>query len=370
MIPSGGRIIFVVGNALQMESAVSVAKFLEPGVTFFLNLWSMGVGQGSTNFVGHTPPITPNRLWSLLASVKFEPTDVVVLPQDVGLLQQIIGKKAKARGSTLALMPDGIVSSRANVNGGPLRTWMRRALHAAFRRIRLLDGEPGRMGSSHPDYLLSWGSGWDDAFVSGAGTTTLHAGCPRMDDYAGLGEPTAARRLLVCSQPMFLPKWSQPYAGRWYEFLESLLDGSVEGVEIKVRLHPAEVEDARVPKRLRAAHAGEPLESDLAWAGCVAAPFSTVLVDALAAGRDFFVLSADQNFSENAAQIPLFADPRVRSSGWNSVSIRASLNEVAHLGALRSDYLANVGHSAETVAAALVGISSARGPDADVALIT
>ena len=348
------RVIFVVGNSVQQENALAVSKHLAAKDAYFLSLWSMAISQEPVDFPDHTPPVSIGRLYHSLVDSVIWRSDIVVLPQDLGLLQQIIGKRTKRRGATLALMPDGIVSRRANQNGGRLRQIVRRLVYVIMRLMGIIDGQPGRMGSSRPNYLFSWGVGWNDALEAASATKTYYFGCPRMDSYGSLALPThEGRRLLVCSQPMWIAAWSRPYADRWYGFLESLVTDKPSGIELRLRLHPAEINDPRVPRVVREAHTDESLLVSLAWANQVAAPFSTVLVDALAAGRAFFLLSADHAFSEISSQVPLFADTRVPTCSWSTASVQQTKTGGLQMSALRSDYVAMVGKSATNIAAVL-----------------
>ncbi|WP_160663951.1 hypothetical protein [Pseudarthrobacter sp. ATCC 49987] len=180
-----------------------------------------------------------------------------------------------------------------------------------------------------------------------------------MDKYAMItAAETKPIKLLVCSQPLGIPAWSRRYAPQWYAFLESLLDQDIEGCMVRVRLHPAEVYDSAIPARLRTAHIAHPLEADIEWASHVASPFSTVLVEALAADRTFFALSADDAFDKQAQRTPFFADRRISVARWNKADIMMKIPGLAGPSALARDYLCNIGSSARVTANALESLAS------------
>lgn len=349
---SSRTIIFVVCNDTQLETVSAVRRHLPAHEVRFVNLWSMSIvgNPSDLDFPGHTPPLTFSRVWRALRFSMISPGDVVVILQDVGVLERVIAKRAKRRRAALVLMPDGIVGARARLNGGRARRALRIAFFGVLKLLRLVDGVPGRMGSSGPDLILSWGSGWDSAFARAGSTRILPIGSPRMDKYAALSTSSAKRRLLVCSQPMHVPTWSAPYADQWYSFLESLCGASYDDLEVVIRLHPAERHDSRVPDSIRNLDIGADLLAQLEWADCVAAPFSTVLVDALAARRPFFVLVADDHFARSVSDIPLFSDARVHLGRWNLASVASAMQQMADQQELREAYLANADRAGKAAA--------------------
>lgn len=349
---SSRAIVFVVCNETQLETVLAVCRYLPAPEVRFLDLWSMSVVGNSSelSFPAHTPPLTLSRFWRALTFSEITPGDVWVIPQDVGVLEKVLAKRSKQCRATLVLMPDGIVGARARGNGGRVRRGIRAALYGALKLLRVVDGVPGRMGSSGPDVIFSWGSGWNSAFARTGSTKLLPVGSPRMDKYADLSASSAKRRLLVCSQPMHVPTWSAPYADQWYSFLETLSGASYDDLEVVIRLHPAERHDSRVPKSIRNLDSSADLLVQLEWADCVAAPFSTVLVDALAARRSFFVLVADDHFARSVSDIPLFSDARVHISHWNLASVASAIQQVADQQELREAYLANAHRAGKTAA--------------------
>jgi hypothetical protein len=357
MTRQDSKIIFAVGNRVQQENAIAVAEFISEVPVFYLNLWTGTLHNEAPDFDGHSPSVTLGRIGKLALRSPISSQDVTVIPQDVGLLQRALARRAKRTGSLVALMPDGVAAAGANVNGSKGRLLLRSIVDASMRFIRLVDGRAGSMGSSNPHLILSWGTGWDAAFSLATKSEFRHMGCPRMDPYTRIPSPQGPVNLLVCSQPLGIPTWSRPYAAEWYSFLESLLEQGIANCNLRVRLHPAEKNDPSVPASLRESNLEHSLATDLRWASQVASPFSTVLVEALAAGRPFFALSRDEEFRAHASRTPFFADTRIRVSGWTSRDIENTLHKVTDSTALKSDYLCHVGDSARMTANLLVNLA-------------
>lgn len=341
------RIVFVVGNTVQQENALEVAKHISLTAVSYLNLWTGTIHDEALKFDGHSPGVSLRRIAKLLLRSLIRGSDVTVIPQDVGLLQRVLVRRAKRTGSLVALMPDGVPAAGANVNGSKLRLVLRTLVDSMMNSVRLVEGRAGCMGSSNPHVILSWGAGWDEAFSSAKTSEIRHTGCPRMDQYARIPSPKETTNLLICSQPLGIPSWSMPYRTEWYEFLESLLDQESGNYHVRIRLHPAEKNDQFVPERLRTSHIDQPLSADLEWASQVASPFSTVLVEALAADRPFFALSRDETFQFQAGRSPFFADDRVQIARWTKQDIQNTLSRLTKSADLKNDYLHHIGDSAE-----------------------
>lgn len=341
------RVIFVVGNAVQQENAQEVAKYISSITVSYLNLWTGTLHDDAIDFDGHSPSVSLGRIGKILFRSAISARDITVIPQDVGLLQRVLARRAKREGSVVVLMPDGVAAAGANVNGSKARLILRTLIDAGMKSFGLVEGRAGSMGSSNPHIILGWGAGWDAAFSSASTSEFRHLGCPRMDTYARIPSPGGPTNLLVCSQPLGIPSWSRPYAAEWYAFLESLLERKIPNYHVRVRLHPAEKDDQSVPARLRASHLDHSLALDLEWASQVASPFSTVLVEALAAGRPFFALSRDEAFGAQASRTPFFADKRIQIAGWTAEDIQSLLPKLVNSTDLKNDYLSHVGDSAE-----------------------
>lgn len=359
MINYNSPIVFLVGNKVQLDNAAAVAVHLKAGRFKYLDLWSGRLSDGGPAFTGHTPKVNAQRLFNILRSVRFPGHTILVIPQDVGLLQRLIARRARASGGRVVLMPDGVVASGVAPNGNSARQMLRNVVDGVMRVCGLVEGKAGNMGSSRPDAILSWGPGWDIAFDVQEATLVHHVGCPRMDKFAELSMPlTGIVNLLVCSQPLFIPSWSKPYSDRWYEFIDSLVtDESLASV--RLRLHPAERSDDQVPERLRQAHSNHELGEDLEWATHVVSPFSTVLVEALAARRPIRSLAPDKAFQEHANNYPFFDDARLPTGQWDRADLLDMKMTDDEISALSSDYVNYVGSSGVRIADLLESMASA-----------
>jgi hypothetical protein len=341
----GNVVVFLVGNKVQMDNAIAVTDHMDRGRFEYLDLWSGRLSDVRPTFDGHTPKVTVQRLARILRSVRLPAQSVLVIPQDVGLLQRVIARRARLAGARIVLMPDGVVASGVVRNGSSARQELRNVVDRLMRMLGLVEGKAGNMGSSRPDAILSWGPGWDVAFDIKDNTKVHHVGCPRMDKFAELSRPRLdTKNLLVCSQPLFIPAWSRPYADRWYEFV-SLLLATETSTNVRIRLHPAETSDAQVPATLRQAHSAQELGMDLEWATHVVSPFSTVLVEAIAARRSILSLAPDSSFQKHANQYPFFNDPRMPIAQWDQVGLLNIEMTEAEISALASEYVNHVGSS-------------------------
>jgi hypothetical protein len=355
------RVTFLVGNDVQRENALAVADFLPSSSTQFLNLWTAAIGLHPPTFQGHTPAPTPRLALRTALSIRRHGPSVLVIPQDMGLLQRIAARQNRLCGGITVLLPDGVVGAQAVTNGSRNRRIVGKAADRMLRSFGLVEGAAGSMGSSDPDVVMSWGPGWDSAFACSSSSTVLHAGCPRMDSLNGLrgqgGSASSSRRMLICSQPLHLPSWSQPYAGSWYTFLSAVVaDERFEG-SVKIRLHPAEFRSSNVPADVRAHGSTDSLGGDLKWASHVVSPFSTVLIDALAAGRAVASLSADAIFAEHVRRVPFFDDPMLPNAGWDLDSVASTA--FGDPLTLREKYLVRVGKSGRYVAEQLTNLATA-----------
>jgi hypothetical protein len=143
-------------------------------------------------------------------------------------------------------------------------------------------------------------------------------------------------------------------APRWYEFLEDVVVRGIAGSDVRVRLHPAESR-SMVPGKVwdRVEH-GRPLLEDLDWAATVASPFSTVLVEALAARRRPLLLLSGPAMTARAREFPVFADQAFPVCGWTREALASSLENQVDVEPLLEDYLVADAHSAERAAAAIL----------------
>lgn len=354
MSTASPRVVFVVGNAIQADNAVIVAEHLRDQEFSYFDLWQCKVVAHPSSFDEHSPAVNLRRMLSIMRFGQLRPGDVVVIPQDVGLLQRLLASRARLLGCAIVLMPDGIVARGPVLNGRAVRQLVRNTVYRCLNVLGLIEGVPGAMGGSNPDYILSWGPGWDAAFTRGKDTKIIHLGCPRMDRYDGMSHQELDRiNVLVCSQPLRIPAHTRAYAKDWYAFLESLRTLDRSDVNIRIRLHPAEVKSLTVPNALRDEHVGRSLASDLNWASLVASPFSTVLVEALASSRAFVAIAPDNKFSRAARAYPIFSDVETPTSVWEIDAILSAGLKTPGLARLKDAYLSNLGRSAKLTASFL-----------------
>jgi hypothetical protein len=179
----------------------------------------------------------------------------------------------------------------------------------------------------------------------------------KLDELRLVGREHSRETVLICSQPLHLPAWSQPYATAWYEFLTSVVADERFGRSMRIRLHPAEQNSPEVPADVRANQSDSGLREDLQWASHVVSPFSTVLIDALAASRSIASISADPTFAEHVQHVPFFSDPKLPKGRWNLESVVPSA--IPDMATLREKYLVKVGSSGQYVAEKLMDAASA-----------
>lgn len=356
-------VVFTAGSTNQRMNAEAVAAHLRVP-TSIIDIRSGGSlddGAGPAEPVGYIRSVW--RTSRLL--VRHGPTALVV-PHDIGLLERAAIAQARRIGTDVVLMPDGFASSAPVPLAGD--DGARGLVHRALETTGVVAGRRTRWASSGPDLILSWGVGWHGLFGVAAPTAVLRAvGSPRADDLVRMPRVEQPDKLLVCSQPLWTMGIATGEQRRWYR---RLVDLSVHP-NVRVRLHPDELGSPAVPDVLRT-KPRRSFEDDLAWAAAVAAPASTVLVEALAAGRHAIVVELDDEQARRTVSgIPVLAaaeQPRV------------SLSDLADLATMRSrglfprrprrtheEYLVNIGHAAPAAARALhdwLGIADP-GPDVE-----
>lgn len=334
------RTIFVVGNAGQLNTALRVADYLDGA--WYLDLWSMRLSRSApARFPGHTPPVGLRRVTQAVCA-PFRAGDVVVLPHDLGMLQRALVATVRRRHAQAMLLPDSAVSSQNMLD--PAGNLLRKFANRTLGLLGLLAGTPGRFASSNPDVVLSWGSGWNAALPPEYTGRTVVTGSPKLD--LSLPPCSSSNNVLVCSQPLSAgPAWARQYEAEWYSFLETIVESGIP--RVRIRLHPRELQEEKVSDLVKAAAStAKTLLEDLEWSTIVAAPFSTVLVEALAAGRTPLLLYPDATFKSEAASFPMMG--QIPAIPWvPEALLRPPKPEVA---ALRKAFCANVGTGAFTVA--------------------
>jgi hypothetical protein len=347
-------IVFVVGNDVQNENATAVATFLEGEPHRFLSLWTLEVSEDAPPSLGHTPPIAP-RAVMVLARFPFASTDVVVLPQDNGMLQRAVAGAARRRGARLVLLPDGVITAARMHSLGGVRRWALDRVDEVALRAGLVVGDPGVMGSTVPDLTLLWGRRWADYLNGGrAVVPTAIVGCPRMDSLAGVPPPPDEPRVLICSQPLLVaPSWATCSAPQWYARLEELFGTSDGDPRMRLRLHPREFQDDRVPEVLKSVASRRSMREDIADATLMAAPFSTALLEAAACGRSVVMLPFDAQFAERSKEFAFLAPDWVPAVSWRAMDADSLLDCENVAEQMANDYLANVGGASQAAAEAI-----------------
>lgn len=283
---------------------------------------------------------------------------VLVLGQDVGLAERAAIASARRANASVVLLPDGVISRGRSSPNGSFET-LKRTADVILERAGLLSGRRARFGASDPDAIASWGAGWDRDWRAAAPAARIcDTGSPRMDRLAGIPSPGDERRMLVCSQPMTLLCRPGSNAIRdWYQWLERVAEG---GDDTRVRLHPVERRliasgELEVGSALQGRAGDNPLEDDLAWASAVAAPISTAMVEAAAAGRPVISVRPYE-LSDLARRCAFFADRRVPVMASRPDLSVDELWAAAQAGgeeqaALKERYATNVGHASSACAA-------------------
>ncbi|MEJ2887906.1 hypothetical protein [Actinomycetospora aeridis] len=342
-------IILVVGNDVQRENACAVAPFLAPDPHRFLDLWTLRLTDDAPDFPGHTPPIRPATV-AALTRLPVTAADTVVLPQDNGVLQRTVAATARRRGARVVLLPDGVIASaRVASDTGPKR-WALDRVDAVARAAGVVTGRPGVMGGTRPDLALLWGEKWADHLDGGRGAgPTAVVGCPRMDALATVPPPPDAPRVLVCSQPLLVaPSWALDVAPRWYRRLEEIFDRP--DPRLRLRLHPREFQDDRVPAALKEIASRGAMRDDIAGATLMAAPFSTSLLEAAACGRTVVMLPHDDRFAARAKEFAFLAPDWVPAVRWSEISADRLLDCDDVAKRMTDDYLVNVGTASRAAA--------------------
>jgi hypothetical protein len=81
-----------------------------------------------------------------------------------------------------------------------------------------------------------------------------------------------------------------------------MLDNS-GSTEVRLRLHPYELDSTFVPQKLKRLHSKSELLSDIKWAGVVLSPISTVLLEAALLGRAIGLISSEPQVKQLRQEI-------------------------------------------------------------------
>jgi hypothetical protein len=364
------KVFFLVATEEQLHAAKMVGAHLED--SFAIDPYA-GQASSLSDIEEVTRPIkarvtlaaiTRARL-SMRRAVALAPISkrLLVIGQDVGLIERAAIAAALSHEFQLVLMPDGIVSSQhtgEEVSSG-LGKVVREGIDRMLRTCHLVVGRRGRFGSSEPSLVLSWGAGWGPTWAARCPNAEIWPiGSPRADEYADMPDRPENGNLLICSQPLLLPQHRsvRREANEWYEWLIRL--HRVEHTRIRIRLHPSEQSYRYpLPADLQPILNAQPtpLRDDLGWADVVVSPFSSVLVEALAAGRIPITAGATRVWGAFADN-DFLADPRIPVIDFRGLQNPQACLEQAE-GALaveetlRDKFLANLGSAALTAARVL-----------------
>ena len=358
--------LFLIGAGPQLHSARRVGAYLVRPAEL-LNLWDASVvGLDAGDPDGHIAPATFGRLRAVSAAVrawaKANPGGVIVTPQDVGLVYRRAIAVGRRAGLSIVLLPDGAVGdgklSQRSLLGGAVPL-----ADAVLRGLGLFAGVHGAMAASKPELVLSWGPGWDGVYAGRGVGTVVDVGNPRADGLDALPAPQDDR-LLICSQPPWLPSiGGDPTAVHWYGWIERLVASAPEGA-VKVRLHPQErdrLHEMPVGPATRAVLTeGTTFHHDLGWSGAVMSWSSTTMIEAAGAGRPVISVAVNPVAGELARAYVFNRDPRMvmvtpdELPDWPSALAVIGKARVQQDG-LADDYLVNVGSAAKAAAAALDG---------------
>ena len=309
-------VLFAVGGSTQWNDALRVAAAL-PTSSRVLDLGTLEVvppPPHGTAYPGrHWPSQGPRVVVELTRILRRMASDIdaVVLGQDAGRLQRVVASVARHAGIPIAVVPDGALFD------APATLLFRlRVQEAAFRLAGLTCGEPLRFGTTKPDLWCAWGPGWVPLLeqFSPAGRVVV-TGSPRAADLVALpAAPGGPTQILVCSQPTWIHPFppSATAGSAWYRWVDRILASSPPGA-VRVRLHPRERDicnELSLSDAVRAAlTVGNTLADDLAQSDAVVAPFSTVLIEAAAAGRKVLSVVPEHACLDVRTSSPAMADP-------------------------------------------------------------
>jgi hypothetical protein len=264
-------------------------------------------------------------------------------------------------------MPDGIrTTERIGSLEGRGRSWALDRVDRALVASGLLTGRRGDFGSSDPDLILSWGPGWEPSLGARAPRARiLTCGSPTSDILAEVPKPPGAGHLLICSQPLLWPPPVPPAseARAWYSWLTDMAGN--DDPRVRIRLHPSECSPSYpLPAELDTLgqRPPPPLVEDLAWADVVLAPYSSILVEAVGAGRVAMSAAPAAAWGRVAANAFLH-DVRLPTANFRDAPqidalLRRAAAAAADVSGLRDTYLSNVGTASQYAASAIVALSA------------
>ncbi len=360
-------VVFVVVSSQQWQAAAGVALHLDRGALVFdphVDRWEALVpdqAYGRPRLVGSGYREVVRAVRRLRARLKTADPGVMVFPQDAGLVERACIAEARRSGWQIVLMPDGLVVSKVRTAG----RWQRAKdmADAILSRLGLLAGDRGRMGSSRPDLVLSWGKGWAEAWSAMApDSNVIVVGSPRSSELETVAPRPGDGHLLFCSQPFSrIDRDLDRMERRWFAWIEDLARRD-HGLKVRLRLHPAELAngvDEQLAPELRARLSVGSLAEDLTWSDLVVSPLSTVLLEGAGCGRP--VASVDVGLGHLLDGSPFFDDPRLLQLSLDPPPgldrLGAIVGQVGDAQeGLGSDFLANPGQAGALAARAVEGL--------------
>ena len=368
--PSGA--VFMVVSGEQVEAAKAVARHL-PFASYALNPYTdLTVPLADVNAIERPVGfvVTPRAIAAARRAVRRALAlaggrrAVLVAGQDEGTVERAAIATARAAGARLVMMPDGIPT---NVKAlPPLRrrpAWLVKEPYRPRARCQSCARRPAErplLQQPRPRAQLGPGLGRrDPAGRAGRGHRRLRlapVGRP-----CAIAPPPGVGNILVCSQPLLgRSTTASPREGR--RRLVPLAVGARAG---RRPARPGAPAPRGAPPRYRlpgelSPLAGEPprpVLDDIGWADIVIAPFSTVLVEAVGAGRVPMTAGGRSVWGRTAGNAFL-EDPRVacidfrRSPGVEELLATAEAH-AAGASELREDYMAHIGSSSERSAEAI-----------------
>jgi len=354
--------VFLLAGRTQAADFTAVSAFLDDAVAIPLASRTMSARSAADlcDLDVQLPEVTARGTASLLVCLerlrRRHGRFVVVSGQDIGTFQRLALSWAQRRGCPTALLPDGIAFHVGYERSEPSSA--RGRLRAGVDRSGLLAGDPMGLGRSNPDLILSWGKGWNDLWRAHAPSADIVVtGSPRSDALLSSEPPATGTRILLCSQPLWQAGFraAPEELDAWYRWLGTSAEALRERVEVRIRLHPAEM---GVISEFTARHdlgrfvVDEPIRASLTWSSHVVAPASTIVLEGAALGRRAGLVAA-----VGAVRTKWKASPLFGAADWSRLDIAEPLRPDAldfrHVDT--ESYLANTGCAAQAAATALLG---------------
>lgn len=344
-------VVFCVTNNNQNRTAISIGRKLENlGVKYqFLDLQNLKVVENVPTFSKHTPSLTLLRVVKAVNVVSKLSDSIVVLGQDVGLIERIISTGSRRRGAKTVIIPDGVVHS--SLPKGNKTNLLKDIIFQLLQLLGLITGNRQLWYESSPTEIFLWGTGWLQHQLQNS--KQLVIGAPRFDRLFQLRNDSkrAEPRILICSTDLESVGAAESSVKIWYECLDQI----GKFASVRIRLHPNEKKKLEQSQKDRFRSTNEnSFEKDLNWATHVVSPFSTTLVEAIAAGRNPVMVQIDPCVNEFVRHIPIFRQgfiPKIEIDIHDTEKeLFSKILDASFNVEIAESFLANIGN-ASTVAA-------------------